>query len=280
MPSELPPQQVKAVAAQVLKTWWFWLGLAVVIWSGFFLLEKITAFESGNYRDQLAQSASNQVAAISNGIARMAANQFAQGFGVISNRIVASMAQPQIQAAIAAVAADKANEAMQRAISPALSNFQSRVDLAESAFNSATGRLAQITRGGDNRPGFDLPAGLVFDSQTVTRLGTSYILTLFFQKTGTKPFGLVRLSIGAFNQLPARILRVDVASETDRNSIERSVDPTGLEATLGFTPGGATGPAIQVALTGPTVIQVASELLPEPVTVPVLVDLSNASPGR
>jgi hypothetical protein len=287
MPSEIPPQQIKAVAGQVLKSWWFWLGLAVVTWSGFFLLEKLTAFDSGRFEGRLAQSSSNQIAAslsmISNGIAqeieRTASNQFAQGFGMISNRIVAGMSQPQIQAAIAAVAADKANDAMLRAISPALSNFQARVEQAESSFNSTTGRLGRLARDAESQSALGLPTGILFDSQTVTRQGSSCLLTVFFKKTGASPLGLLRLSIGAFNKLPARILRVDVASETDRDTIERSVDPTGLEAVLGFTPAGGSGPAIQIALTGPTVIQIVCDALPEPLTVPVLVDLSSPAAG-
>src|SRR4051794_28949486 len=108
-----PPQQIKAVANQILKTWWFWLGLMVVIWSGLLLVEKVSRYQSDRFQGELVQSASNQVAqslvVISNAlrtqVMRSASNQMANGAASISNQIATALEQPQIQAAIEAVAA-------------------------------------------------------------------------------------------------------------------------------------------------------------------------------
>jgi hypothetical protein len=278
-----PPQQIKAVANQVLKTWWFWLGFIVVIWSGLLLVEKVTRYQSNRFQGELAQSASNQVAqslvVISNAlrtqVMQSASNQLANGAAGISNQIAAALEQPQIQATIEAVAAQQATQLMFGAISPAISNFQAKLAQAQTRLDTTANPRARLTKEVAKTREPEAPAGIILDTQSISKQGSGYALTVSFKRINDTPLGTLRFSIGAFNQLPARILAVDVESDSDR-SVERTIDPSRLEANLNFTPLEGVDPVMKVLLSGPTVMQITCDALPEPVTIPVLVNLPGA----
>ncbi|MDB6111060.1 MAG: hypothetical protein JWR69_2810 [Pedosphaera sp.] len=281
--SQPSPQQIKAVANQILKTWWVWLGLAIIIWSGLLLVEKVTRYQARSLQGELAQSASNQVAqslvVISNAlrtqVMQSASNQLASGFGNISNQIATALGQPQIQATIEAVAAQQATQLMFGAISPAISNFQAKLSQAQARLDTTPISRARASKDGAKPSEPAAPAGLVLDTQSISKQGSSYALTVAFKRINDTPLGGVRFMIGAFNQLPARILAVDVESDSDP-AVERTIDSSRLEATLNFTPLEKVDPVIKILLSGPTVMQITCDALPEPVTVPVLVNLPNA----
>ncbi len=289
MPQELPPNQISAVATQVLKTWWFWLCLIVVVWAGLFAVERVTRFESRRFQAELEQNASNQLAGsltvISNKlrvqIATAASNELRRSFADITNQIAAALAQPQLRSTISAVASRQATQLLASAISPALSNFQARLAIAQGRLDSATNLLARQSPGSSaptpaaTPAQSATPAGIIFDTQSITRQGADYVLTVMLRKTGDGPLGALRFAVGAFNQLPARILAVDVACDA-APSIERAIASGGLEAVIGFTPAPGVDPAFKILLSGPTVTQITSDALPDPLTIPVLVNLPGA----
>jgi hypothetical protein len=280
---QTPPEQVKAVANQVLKTWWFWLGLLVVIWSGLLLAEKISHYETNRFQTELAQSASNQVAqslvVISNAlraqVTQSASNQLAHGLAGISNQIASALEQPQIQAAIAAVTAQQATQLLFGAISPAISNFQAKLAQAQARLDAPATPQARVAKAAAKPREPEAPAGIVFDTQTISKQGSSYSVAVSFKRINDTPLGTLRFLIGAFNQLPARIVAVDVETDSEP-AVERAVDSSRLEATLSFTPLTGVDPVLKILLTGPTVMQITCDALPDPVTIPVLVNLPGA----
>src|SRR5580704_14237865 len=101
MPQDAPFDQTSAVAGRVLRTWWFWLCLIVIVWSGLFLIERVTRLQNERFQAELAQNASNQLAeslmVISNQLhaqlSASASNQLRRGFADISNRLAAGLNQ-------------------------------------------------------------------------------------------------------------------------------------------------------------------------------------------
>jgi hypothetical protein len=285
--SQSEPQQIKAVASQVLKTWWFWLGFAAVVWSGLLLVENITHYQAKRFEGELSQSASNQMAqsltVISNAMRerldQTTSNQLTKGFGNISNQIAAALSQPRIQATIRSVASQQATQLLLSAVSPAISNFEANLAQARTRLDTAAPPHAPVTK---VTPANGEPAttgGIVFDAQSVTRQGASYVLTLRFKRIDDKPLGTLHFSLGAYNQLPARILGVDAASDVDPN-IESAVDSSGLEATLSFSLPQGVDPAIKLLVSGTTVIEVSCDALAAPVRIPVVVNLPAATSSK
>jgi hypothetical protein len=289
MPQEAPFDQTTAVAGRVLRTWWFWLCLIVIVWSGLFLIERVTRLENEHFQAELAQSASNQVAesllVISNQLRAQlslsASNQLRRGFADISNHLTAALNQSQMRAAIASSASRQATQMVFAALSPALSNLQARLDRDESRLSAVTNPapttpLAVAATQPPVGPDANTPAGIAFYSQSIAKRGSGYVLTAVFKKTGDGPLGSLRFDVGAFNQMPARIISIDVACDATA-SVEHAVVTGGLEAIIGFTPAAGVDPAFSLSLTGPSVIQITSDSLPEPVTVPVMANVAGAA---
>jgi hypothetical protein len=285
MPQEAPFDQTSAVAGRVLRTWWFWLFLIVIVWSGLFLVGRVTRLENERFQAELAQNASNQLAeslmVISNQLHAQlsvtASNQLRRGFADLSNRLASGLSQAQIRAAIVSSASRQATQTVLAALSPALSNLQARLDRDETRLNAVTNPapVAPVVIAATQpppAPKATTPAGISFYSQSIARRGSGYILTAVFKKTGDGPLGALRFDVGAFNQMPARINGVDVACDA-APSVERAVVTGGLEAIIGFTPAAGADPAFSLSLTGPSVIQITCDALPDPVTVPVLANV-------
>ena len=287
---EMPSENARAIARQVLKTWWFWLGLALVVWAGLLGVEKLARIQTNRFQAELTRTASNQLAqsivTISNAIraeitqnvSNQLARELTNGMTGVSNQIAAALQQPRIQSAIQSAAAQQASLAMLRSISPAISNFQARLAREQAIAQAMVDSLTNVrppppatTPAKDaaktakaSTP--DTPAQIVFDSQSIVPQGSLYAVTVRFRKTGTQPLGIMHFAIGAFNQLPARIVGVDAATDA-AIGVEKSIDATGLEAAVNFsTPNGAD-PAIQVLLSGRTVFQVVCDALQQPVNV-------------
>jgi hypothetical protein len=301
--SELPPQQSKAVAAQVLKTWWLWAAFGAVIASGLVAVEQITSYRTRRFEAELHQAASNQLAVsltvVSNALREQLAssfsNQFTSGFFGISNQVASALEPGKIQSAIDAATALQATQLMMRAIAPVLSNFQAQLAQAQArpavvapAVQQAPPDPPKVAPA--KQPEQPAPAAaaaapadggssLVFDSESVTRQGAAYVLTVSFRRTGSKPLNTLDFAVGAYNQLPARILGVD-ADVSSARTLNTTIDPSGLEARLSVAPMGQANPAIRVVLSGPTVIQIASDALPEPATVPVMQNLPGSTPAK
>lgn len=285
---ELPSVTAKAVARQVLKTWWFWLGLAVIIWSGLLGVEKLTRLQTNRFQGELARDASNQLArsiltisnAIREQVTQNVSNQLAReltnGLTDVSNQIATALQQPRVQAAIQAAAAQQATQVMFKAISPAIANFQARLAQAQTQALALTNARPPAVASKPPPPKDaakpappstpDTPAGILYDSQTVAKQGATYVVTVRFKKTGTRPLGIMHFALGAYNQLSARIVGVDAINDS-AFGVEKSIDTSGLEAALNFSVPDGSGPVIQVLLSGPTILQVVCDALSEPVTL-------------
>jgi hypothetical protein len=289
MPQEMPPDQASAVAGRILRTWWFWLILIIITWSGLFLVQRITQIQNERFESDLARSASNQVleslTLMSNRLhaqlAYSASNQLRRGFGDISNHLGTALNQSQLRNAIAAAAARQASESVMSSISPALSNIEARLAQDELRLKAATNAtspapIAEVapTPGSSDS---NAPPGIIKYAESVIPHGSGYILTASFKESGSGSLGRLRFDIGVFNQMPARIDGVDVACEAGP-IVQREVVTGGLEAVLGFTPSDGVDPALSLSLTGPTVVQITSDALPEPWTISVLGSTTPGSP--
>jgi hypothetical protein len=284
---EMPAENVKVVARQILKTWWFWVGLAAIVWGGLLGVEKLARIQTQRFQAELSRTASNELArnivTISNtirtevmqSISNQLARELTNGRTDISNQIAAALQQPRIQTAIQSAVAQQASQMMLRSVSPAVSNFQARLAreqaIAEAMVDSLTNVRPQspppAKEAAKPKPAATpgTPTGIVYDSDTVTKDGSTYMVVVRFRKTGTDPLGVLQFAVGVYNQLAARIVGIDAGDAAI--GVEKTIDSTGLEAGLNFTcPDGAT-PMVQVRLSGPTVLQFVCSALPQPVTV-------------
>jgi hypothetical protein len=297
--AEIPAQNVKVVAGQILKTWWFWVGLAVIVWAGLLGVEKLARIQTQRFQAELSRTASNELArsiiTISNNIraevmqsvSNQLARELSNGTLSISNQIAAALQQPQIQSAINSAVAQQASQMMLRSVSPAISNFQARLDrersIAEAMVDSLTNIRpptqapppAKEAAKPKPAPTSSTPAGIVYDSQSVTKDGSTYLVAVRFRKTGTDPLGVLQFAVGVYNQLAARIVGIDAGDAAI--GVEKTIDTTGLEASLNFACPDGVAPVVQVRLSGPTVVQFVSAALPEPVTVNTLTSIPRPS---
>jgi len=286
---ETPAENVKVVARQILKTWWFWVGLAVIVWAGLLGVEKLARIQTGRFQAELSRTASNELArnivTISNNIraevmqsvSNQLARELTDGRTDISNQIAAALQQPRIQTTIQSAVAQQASQMMLRSISPAVSNFQARLDreraIAEAMVDSLTNvrptnqAPLPAKEAAKPKPAATptTPAGIAYDSESVTKVGSTYMVVVRFRKTGTDPLGVLQFAVGVYNQLAARIVGIDAGDAAI--GVEKTIDTTGLEAALNFTCPDGAAPVVQVRLSGPTVLQFVCAALPEPVTV-------------
>ncbi len=295
------PQQVKAVAAQVLQDYGrvlVGLSAASWIWSGFFLLEKITSLSNrANYRGLTgAECLQPGVPRSQTGIApRMAANQFCAGLqGDFQPASWPAMAQPRDpEPPSPPWRRTRPTRPCSGPFHRNLSNFQVRMTAGPNhlAFQQRDRPIRRKSPcGGDNRPGFDLSAGLLcLIRRPITRLRTQLHSDPLLPEDWHQAVPGLRAAPVDRRVQPASRAEfscVDVASRNrSQASIERSGGhpTTGAEATRWFHAGGAHGIRHSRCRPHRPDRGVQSRLRAVARTghcSDMLVDLSNASPGR
>jgi hypothetical protein len=267
-PGTLTSAQMAAVTRHVLGSWKLWLGLLTVVSVATAGVVEFVNMKAQVLRDEAA--AAQQVD--SNAMA-------AKIDAGISNRIETEFQKPEIEAAIARVASQRAGEILTNEVWASLEEFRAKMQAANVQLVKTTNDLAVLSNTVHQAqvaaaqlasavPGD--PAVLALVNQTVTRDGTNYDLAMFFKSTNNKPPGTVELIAGTYRQT-ARIVNF-TAQNVD------AVDPPvmndiGDAAKLKFT---ASRPDAQVevdlVLSAPTLVKVTGDQLAEELTLPVAVD--------
>lgn len=267
-PASLTPAQMAAVTRHVIGSWKLWMGLLLIVAAATAGIVEFVNMKAQVLRDEAAaaqQADSNAVAAkIDAGI---------------SNRIVAEFQKPEIEAAIARMASQKAGEILTNEVWASLDEFRGKMQAASAQLAKTTNDLAVLSNTVHQAqiaaaqlaaavPGD--PTLLALVNQTVTRDGTNYDLAMFFKPTSDKPPGTVELIAGTYRQT-AKIVNftaqnVDAADPPVMNDI-------GDAAKLKFT---ASRPNTQLevdlVLSAPTLVKVTGDQLAEELTLPVAVD--------
>src|SRR5581483_5650261 len=202
--SALTPEQLKHLTMQILGSWQFWAGLAMVValaaWGVIKVAERIIDLRTNTYLNTLEQKATNHIDV---------------AFGQISNQIVREFQQPRIKAAMELIASERANDYFTNAIWPSLEAFRQGIEEANAQLAKSTNDLAALGREvkaaqrkvTPKPPASDVDATpkLTLVDQAVARNGSNYILSLFLKATGTQPVGNVDLIAGTYRQT-AKIL--------------------------------------------------------------------------
>ena len=256
------PEQLRAVARHILKSWKFWTGLAVLVvsasWAGIEIVQRMLDARAGDYLRQLDQKTTSQMA--------LAQQQ-------LSNQIALELKQPRIKAAIEQIANETANDLFTNTIGPSLASFQQQMDLAGLQFAKTSNQLAKLSqdvRAAQQIAGPAAPARLVLANHTVTTNASSYTLTLFFKATNDKDVGSVVLVAGTYRQ-SARIL--NFAPINAAQPAQPIINQEGDAARLTFTAAGSD-PQVAIEISAPTIVRVVGDPLEDEILLPVAMELA------
>lgn len=271
----LTPAQLKSLANQVLGSWRFWAGVALLVglaaWGVIAMAERFIDLRANSYLNTLEQQATNHIGVVGS---------------QISNQIVREFQQPRIRAAMEQVAEDRANELFTNSVWPSLQAFRQNLDAAGAQFLQSTNDLAALDReiAAARRKVATTPASavtvtpnlpdttprLTLVDQQVSRNGANYILSLFFKATGSQPIGTVQLIAGTYRQT-AKIL--NFGAVTPGQTAPAVMNDVGDASKLTFTPPQSNTPiVVALEVNAPTIVRVSGDVLEGDLTVPIAAD--------
>lgn len=273
IPLQLTSNQLKAVGMQILGSWKFWGGLALVVAAAAWVVVQMTHWSldrrTASYLSTLDVKSSNRLELAYDRISKDLSQR-------MSNQVVSEFRSARIQATVEQVTLDHAREMLTNAIWPSLEAFRQKVELVDTQFAESTNALARWSKElwDGQRVATPLlsatanePALLSLVSHNVTRNGTNYVLTLIFKKTDSRPMGNVDLVAGTFEQT-AKISTFTApgAAQSD----EPVMNDFGDAARLKFTVARGDVPIlVELELTAPTIVRLTGDALEQELFLPV-----------
>jgi len=269
----LSSDRLQALGRQLLRSWQFWAGLAVVVaaaswgvvlvanWS----LDRRTTDYLGTLDDKVNQRLKLAYDRMSKDLSRQMSNQVASEFR-----------SARIHGLVEQYAIDRVQSMLTNAVGPSLDAFRQKIELADAQLANSTNELVRLSNSLREAqrataqlpsPAVNNPALLTLVSQRASRDGTNFILHLVFKSTNGKPAGHVDLIAGTFEQT-AKIL--SFAAPGAAQSEEPIINDIGDAARLKFTVARGDQPVlVELVFSDPTIVRLTGDALEQELILPV-----------
>ncbi|MDB6022265.1 MAG: hypothetical protein JWQ04_2122 [Pedosphaera sp.] len=300
-PAGLTPEQLSLLVSQVFGSWKFWAALLLIVggaaWAVVLVADRVIDARAKTYLAALQQDATNHIGAAFGQISNQIALEFRQpkikaaieqaardrATDIFTNGVrpaleafqdaldLANTELARSSNAIAQLETDA--RAAQRRIPPpapvvaAQTPIPAQAPVVQAAVTPVTRPTPAPATPSDATA--DAPVKLSLINRTLTPAGTGYILTLFFQTTGSSSSGNVTVEAGTYKQT-ARIL--NFASMSSSPPLPPTLTETGDAARLQFAVSTREAPTLVLELSAPTILRLVSNSFDTDLTIPVAAD--------